>query len=37
MNFTFTILNEKEVAMNEKGNYILAVIKTTESSLNNTK
>jgi len=27
----FTILNEKDVAMGEKGNYILAIIKTTES------
>ena len=31
VNFTFTILNEKEVAMGEKGNYVLAVIKTTET------
>ena len=29
--FTFTILNEKDVAMAEKGNYVLAVIKTTET------
>ena len=31
VNFTFTILHEKDVAMGEKGNYILAVIKTTET------
>lgn len=31
VNFTFTIPNEKEVAMGEKGNYILAVIKTAET------
>ncbi|CAH3115052.1 unnamed protein product [Pocillopora meandrina] len=31
VNFTFTILNEKDVAMAEKGNYVLAVIKTTET------
>ena len=31
VNFTFTILNEKDVAMGEKGNYVLAVIKTTET------
>ena len=31
VNFTYTILNEKEAAMGEKGNYILAIIKTTES------
>lgn len=30
VNFTFTILHEKDVAMGEKGNYILAVIKTTD-------
>ena len=30
VNFTFTILHEKDVAIGEKGNYILAVIKTTE-------
>jgi len=30
VNFTYTILNEKNVAMNEKGNYVLAIIKTTE-------
>ena len=30
VNFTFTILNEKEVAMGEKGNYVLAVIKTRD-------
>lgn len=28
VNFTYTILNEKENAMNEKGNYVLAIIKT---------
>ena len=31
VNFTFTILNEKELAMGEKGNYVLALIKTTET------
>ena len=31
VNFTFTILNEKEVAVGETGNYVLAVIKTTET------
>ena len=31
VNFTFTILHEKDVAIGEKGNYILAVIKTTET------
>ena len=31
VNFTFTILNEKELAMGEKGNYVLAIIKTTET------
>ena len=31
MNFTYIILNEKDLAMGEKGNYILAIIKTTES------
>ena len=31
VNFTYTILNEKDVATGEKGNYILAIIKTTES------
>ena len=31
INFTFTLLNEKEVAMGEKGNYVLAVVKTTET------
>lgn len=31
VNFTFTILHEKDVAMGVKGNYILAVIKTTET------
>ena len=34
MNFTYTILNEKDLAMGEKGNYILAIIKTTESNEN---
>ena len=31
VNFTFTILHEKDVAMGVRGNYILAVIKTTET------
>lgn len=31
VNFTYTILNEKEMAMAKKGNYSLAIIKTTES------
>ena len=31
VNFTYTILNEKDLAMGEKRNYILAIIKTTES------
>ena len=30
VNFTYTILNEKDIAMAEKGNYVLAVIKGTE-------
>ena len=28
---TYTILTEKDVAMNEKGKYFLAMIKTTEN------
>ena len=31
VNITFTILNEKTLAMSERGNYILAVLRTTES------
>ena len=31
VNFTFTILSERDVAMDEKGNYVLVVIKTTET------
>lgn len=31
VNFTYTILNEKDVAMGEKANYILAILKTTEN------
>ena len=31
VNFTFTILNRKELAMGEKGNYVLAIVKTTET------
>lgn len=31
VNITFTILNEKGAAMSEKGNYVLAILKTTES------
>lgn len=31
INITFTILNEKNLAMSEKGNYLLAVIRTSES------
>lgn len=31
VNITFTILNEKEAAMSEKDNYVLAILKTTES------
>ena len=31
VNFTFTILNEMELAMGEKDNYVLAIIKTTET------
>lgn len=31
VNLTYTILNERDIAMSEKGNYILAIIKTTES------
>ena len=34
MNFTYTILNENENAMSEKGNYMLAIIKTTETYVN---
>ena len=30
-NVTYTIMNEKDAAMNEKGNYVLATIKTTEN------
>ena len=30
-NVTYTILNEKDAAMNEKGNYVLAIITTTEN------
>ena len=30
-NVTLTILNGKDAAMNEKGNYVLALIKTTEN------
>lgn len=35
VNFTYTMLNEKDLAMGEKGNYILAKIKTTELSYEN--
>lgn len=31
VNFTYTIVNEKEAAMGEKGNYILGLVKKTES------
>ena len=31
VNITFTILNKKEAAMSEKDNYVLAILKTTES------
>ena len=31
MNFTHAILNEKENAMSEKWNYVLAIIKTKET------
>lgn len=31
VNITFTVLNEKEAAMSEKDNYVLAILKTTES------
>ena len=31
MHYTYIILNEKDLAMVERGNYILAIIKTTES------
>ena len=31
INFAYTILNGKQIAMGEKGNYLLAVIKTKES------
>lgn len=31
VNITFTILHEKEAAMSEKDNYVLAILKTTES------
>ena len=30
-NFTFTLLNEKEVAIGKKRNYVLAILKTTET------
>ena len=30
-NVTYTILNEKDATMNEKGNYVLAIITTTEN------
>ena len=31
INITYTILNEKNLAMSEKGNYLLAVIRAKES------
>ena len=31
VNFTYTILNVKENAMSEKGNYVLAIVKTKET------
>ena len=31
VNVTYTILNERDIAITERGNYILAIIKTTES------
>ena len=31
VNVPYTILNERDIAMSEKGNYILAIIKTTVS------
>lgn len=31
VNIAFTILNEKEAAVSEKDNYVLAILKTTES------
>ena len=31
VNVTYTILNEKEAAMSEKGNYVLAILKTSEN------
>lgn len=31
VNFTYAILNEKENAMSEKRNYIVAIVKTTET------
>ena len=31
VNFTYTILNEKDNAMSEKGNYVLAIVKTKET------
>ena len=30
LNVTYTIINEKNIAMSEKGNYVLAIIKTKE-------
>ena len=35
MNFTCTILNKKDVAMGERGNYILAIVETTKKSYEN--
>ena len=31
VNITFTILNEKDTAMSERGNYVLAIIKSSET------
>ena len=31
VNVTYKILNEKEAAMSEKGNYVLAILKTSEN------
>ena len=31
VNFTYTILNEGNIAMTESGNYVLAIIKTKEN------
>lgn len=31
INFTYTIINERQTAMTESGNYVLAILKTKEN------